>query len=83
MAVFFMVLPDTYFLMLYREQDKAELLHLLCDIRHVLYSRLKIKTISLLRIYLKSNFFIYLNGIKGNVYFTILLYRHRRILKFS
>jgi len=45
--------------MLYIEQDEVELLHLLCDIRHMLYSRLKIKNISLLWFYLKSKFFIY------------------------
>jgi len=82
MAVFFVVLSDTFF-MLCRKQGEAELLHLLCDIRHMLYSRLKIKTISLLWIYLKSNLFIYLNDIKQNVYFTILRYRHMSILKFS
>jgi len=56
---------------------------LLCDISHMLYSRLKIKNTSLLWFYLKSNSFIYLNGIKENVYCTILLYRHKRMLKFS
>jgi hypothetical protein len=83
MSVSFVVLSDTFFFMLYVGQDEAELLHLLCDIKHMLYSRLKIKNISLLWFYLKSNLIIYLNGIKKNVYFTILLYRHVRILKFS
>ena len=78
-----MVLCDTIFVMSYIEEDEAELLHLFCDIGHMLYSRLKIKNISVLWFYLKRTCFIYLNGIKEIVYFTILFYKHKLILKFS